>query len=292
MTRSPLEQSGSREGCAPAPTSGSASPGSSVPPCRPDQRRPDELRPLRVMPGYLLHPAGSVLLQAGRTRLVCSVSEVHGVPRWMREQSVPGGWVTAEYAMLPGATTDRSEREGRRGGPGGRSQEIQRLVGRSLRAVTDLAKLGQRTLYVDCDVLDADGGTRCAAITGSAIALHLALRKLFLAGSLSTWPLRQLVAGISVGIVNGQPLLDLCYEEDAAAEVDMNVVMTADGRFVEVQGTAEGEPFTGEHLEAMLALARRGLTETLAMQRQIIRQADPSTPRAGGGPRAEEAGHE
>lgn len=243
------------------------------------------------MPGYLLHPAGSVLVQAGRTRVVCSVSDVPGVPRWMREQNVPGGWLTAEYAMLPAATTDRSEREGRRGGPGGRSQEIQRLVGRSLRAVTDLSKLGQRTLHVDCDVLDADGGTRCAAITGSAIALHLALRKLFLAGSLRTWPLRQLVAGVSVGIVNGLPLLDLCYEEDAAAEVDMNVVMTADGRFVEVQGTAEGEPFTGEHLGAMLALARRGLTETLAVQRQIIRQADPTTPTAAPAPRAEEVGN-
>lgn len=237
---------------------------------RQDQRRPEQLRPLRFVPEFQRHPAGSVLVEFGDTRVICSVTVVPGVPRWMGEQGVTGGWLTSEYQMLPGSTRERSQRESGRGGPSGRSQEIQRLVGRSLRTVVDLSRIGPRTLYVDCDVLDADGGTRCAAITGASVALELALRKLFAAGELSSWPLREHVAAVSVGLVHGEPLLDLCYVEDAAAAVDMNVVMTAGGRFVELQGTAEGEPFDDAQMQALLALARGGLAEIFAAQRAAL----------------------
>jgi ribonuclease PH len=223
------------------------------------------------VPAFQANPAGSVLVSIGGTRVICSVSDVPGIPRWMIEQKQPGGWLTAEYRMLPGATLERSQRESTgTSGIGGRAQEIQRLIGRSLRSVLDLTKIGQRTLYVDCDVLDADGGTRCAAITGAGVALELALRKLFIAGALSTWPLREQVAAVSVGVVHGEPRLDLCYEEDSAADVDMNVVMTAGGQFVEVQGTAEHRPFGQSDMEQMLSLARKGLAELFALQRQAL----------------------
>jgi len=188
----------------------------------------------------------------------------------MREQNVPGGWLTSEYRMLPGSTNKRTMRETARNGLQGRSSEIQRLIGRCVRCVVDLSKIGQRTLYVDCDVLDADGGTRCAAVTGASVALELALRKLFLSGEIKSLPEVQHVAGVSVGIVDGVAALDLCYQEDVAADVDMNVVMTSQGRFVEVQGTAEGAPFGDAELDEMLSLARHGLAEIFGLQRAVL----------------------
>ena len=235
-----------------------------------DQRAPDELRPVRFTTGFQHHPAGSVLVEFGGTRVICAVSLTPGVPRWMNEQGVPGGWLTSEYQMLPGATIDRVPRESGRSGPSGRSQEIQRLVGRSLRAVLDLTKIGARTFYVDCDVLDADGGTRCAAITGASVALKLALGKLLAAGELTCWPLREHVGAVSVGIVKNESLLDLCYEEDSAAEVDMNVVMTASGQFVEVQGTGEGATFSREQMNTLLALAEKGLKTIFRLQEEAL----------------------
>ncbi len=237
---------------------------------RNDQRRPEDLRPIRFTCDFQRNPAGSVLVEFGGTRVICAVSVVPEVPRWIREQGRTGGWLTAEYQMLPGSTPDRAARESGRGGPSGRSQEIQRLVGRSLRSVVDLSKLGPRTLYVDCDVLDADGGTRCASITGASVALEVALRRLLAAGQLSDWPMRGHVAAVSVGVVKGEPVLDLCYVEDSAAEVDMNVVMTSAGRFVEVQGTAEGEPFGDTEMQRMLALAKDGLKDIFEKQRQAV----------------------
>ncbi len=237
---------------------------------RNDGRGAAELRPVNFQAGFQKHPAGSVLVEMGGTRVICSVSVVPGVPRWMQEQGRVGGWLTSEYAMLPGSTGDRVARESGRGGVSGRSQEIQRLVGRSLRSVVDMTKLGTRTVYVDCDVLDADGGTRCAAITGASVALELALRQLLAKGELREWPLREHVAAVSVGVVNGEPVLDLCYVEDSAAEVDMNVVMTAGGKFVEVQGTAEKAPFTPADLQALLALADGGLKQLFALQQKAL----------------------
>jgi ribonuclease PH len=188
----------------------------------------------------------------------------------MREQNVPGGWLTAEYQMLPGSTADRMQRESMRRGPSGRTHEIQRLIGRSLRTVVDLTQIGARTIQIDCDVLDADGGTRCAAITGAGIAAELALRKLFLNGTLTSWPMVDRVAAVSVGVVGQEILLDLNYAEDAAAEVDMNVVMTGGNKFVEVQGTAEGKPFSQSQIDKMLALARKGLQEIISIQKQSL----------------------
>jgi ribonuclease PH len=240
---------------------------------RNDQRRPEDLRAIRFTSDFQRNPAGSVLVEFGGTRVICAVSITPEVPRWMREQGRSGGWLTAEYQMLPGSTPDRAARETGRGGPSGRSQEIQRLVGRSLRSVVDLSKLGPRTLYVDCDVLDADGGTRCASITGASVALEIALRRMLAAGELSDWPMRGQVAAVSVGVVKGEPVLDLCYVEDSAAEVDMNVVMTSAGRFVEVQGTAEGEPFGDEEMQRMLALAKGGLKEIFERQRLAVAAA-------------------
>jgi ribonuclease PH len=234
-----------------------------------DQRTSAELRPVSFVRDFQLHPVGSVLACCGQTRVICSVSVVPGVPKWMREQNVPGGWLTCEYRMLPTATHSRNSREGSRG-PGGRTQEIQRLIGRSLRAVVDLKKLGARTFYVDCDVLDADGGTRCASITGASVAFELAVKKLMQTGDLEESPLRESVAAISVGIVGGTPMLDLCYEEDSNAEVDMNVVMTASGKLVEVQGTAEGAPFSQEEMNEMLGLARQGLERIFSLQQAAL----------------------
>ena len=240
---------------------------------RKDKRLADELRPVSFVPGYQRHPAASVLASFGNTRVLCAVSVETGVPRWMKEQNVPGGWITAEYQMLPSATAQRTEREVTRGKLSGRSAEIQRLIGRSLRAVVDLSKLPGLTLHVDCDVLDADGGTRCASITGASVALQLAAAKLRQDGIITENPIAAQVAAVSVGLIDGQPLLDLCYEEDSAADVDMNIVMTAAGRFVEIQGSGEETTFSDTELEKMLNLARRGLAGVFALQNAITVQA-------------------
>jgi ribonuclease PH len=235
-----------------------------------DGRRPDQLRPVKIHPHYVKQPAGSALIEMGNTQVLCAASVEEGVPRWMREQGVKGGWITAEYSMLPYATAPRKAREVTRGRVEGRTQEIQRLVGRALRSVTDIEKLGERTIWIDCDVLQADGGTRTAAITGAYVAVMLAMHKLQSEGTLKGSPLKSGVAAISVGVLDGVPLLDLCYEEDAKAAVDMNVVMTDEGHFVEVQGTGEDAPFTQRQMTAMLKLAREGIAELLAIQKKVL----------------------
>jgi ribonuclease PH len=207
----------------------------------------------------------------GNTHVLCAASIEDGVPRWMREQGVKGGWITAEYSMLPYATSPRKPREVTRGRVEGRTQEIQRLVGRALRSVTDIEKLGERTIWIDCDVLQADGGTRTAAITGAYVAVMLAMQKLLKEGRLKENPITSAVAAISVGILDGVPLLDLCYTEDSKAAVDMNVVMTDAGQFVEVQGTGEDAPFTQQQMTAMLKLANKGITELMAIQQKMLR---------------------
>jgi ribonuclease PH len=226
---------------------------------RNDGRRSDQLRPLDLLPGFLEQPHGSVLWSQGRTRVLCTASITEGVPRWLYRSG--RGWLTAEYSMLPASTGERSEREASRGKQGGRTIEIQRLIGRSLRGVVDFQALGERTLWVDCDVLQADGGTRCASITGAWVAAQLALERFGLARVLT-----DSVAAVSVGIVEGTPMLDLDYSEDSTAEVDMNVVMTGDGRLVEVQATAEGVPFTREQLDGLIDLAGRGIDLLRAAQ--------------------------
>ena len=235
-----------------------------------DGRQPDQLRPVKILPHCLESPAGSVQIEMGRTRVLCAVSVENGVPRWMREQRVTGGWITAEYSMLPYASAPRKAREVTRGRPEGRTQEIQRLIGRALRAVVDLEKLGERTLWVDCDVLQADGGTRTAAITGASVAFALALRQLAAAGTLPVNPMTCQVAAVSVGLVDGEPLLDLCYEEDVRATVDANVVMTAAGEFVEVQATGEEAPFARRDLARILTLAETGIRELLILQKKAL----------------------
>jgi ribonuclease PH len=231
---------------------------------RADGRTPDQLRPVTVTRDYLLHPEGSVLIEFGATKVICTASLEEKVAPWLKGQG--RGWVTAEYGMLPRSTNTRMNRESR--GPSGRSQEIQRLVGRALRAVIDLPKLGERTLWMDCDVIQADGGTRTAAITGSFIALSDALTKV--PHVQSAVVLRDCVAAISVGIVGGTPMLDLNYGEDSTADVDMNIVMTGVGEFVEVQGTAEHTPFDRGRLDALLGLASTGITRLIALQRKAI----------------------
>jgi ribonuclease PH len=231
-----------------------------------DGRADDALRPIRLIPGWAKHPEGSVLVQWGETWVLCNASLQEGVPEWRAGRGV--GWVTAEYGMLPRATHTRSERASL--ATSARTQEIRRLIGRSLRAAVDLDKLGERTLILDCDVLQADGGTRTASITGGYVAVALALKKLMAAGLVPPETLRPPVAAVSVGVVGGTPLLDLCYAEDSKAEVDCNVVMTADGRFIEIQGTAEGEPFSRATLDALLALAEKGIRELMALQRAAL----------------------
>jgi ribonuclease PH len=233
---------------------------------RPDGRREDELRLVRITRDFLRHPEGSVLVEFGDTKVICTASLEEKVPPFLRGQGL--GWVTAEYGMLPRATGSRTPRENR--GPGGRSQEIQRLVGRALRAVVERPKLGERTFWVDCDVIQADGGTRTAAITGAYVALADALQRLVSANVLSRLPLRDAVAAISVGIVSGRPVLDLNYLEDSSADVDMNVVMTGSGEFVEVQGTAEQVPFGRERLSELLTLAEVGIRRLIALQRRAV----------------------
>ena len=235
---------------------------------RSDGRLPAELRPTRLTPEFLVHAEGSVLIEVGRTRVVCSASVEERVPPFLRNTGK--GWVTAEYGMLPRATTTRTQREATAGKVGGRTQEIQRLIGRSLRSVTRLPELGERTIWVDCDVLQADGGTRTASITGGFVAMVLAMQRLRASGALKTIPVLDHVAATSVGVVDGVPLLDLAYEEDSRAEVDMNIVKTGDGRFIEVQGTAEGPPFERRALDDLMELAEAGIRELVALQRSIV----------------------
>jgi ribonuclease PH len=235
---------------------------------RTDNRLPTDLRTTRITPDFLLHAEGSVLIEVGRTKVVCAASVEDRVPPFLR--GTGKGWVTSEYAMLPRATTTRTQRESSAGKVGGRTQEIQRLIGRSLRSVTDLDKIGERTVWVDCDVLQADGGTRTASITGGFVALVLALQKLKQQGALSAVPVTDYVAATSVGIVQGTPLLDLAYDEDSRAEVDMNVIKTGSGRFIEVQGTAEGKPFDRDALDGLIDLAGAGITALIALQREIV----------------------
>ena len=236
-------------------------------------REPDELRPITFVRDFTEMAMGSVLVEFGRTRVLCTASVETRVPPWLRGKG--RGWVTAEYSMLPGSTSERVEREAQRGKLSGRTQEIQRLIGRSLRAVTDLVALGEVQITVDCDVLQADGGTRTSSICGGWIALHDACTRLVARGELAAHPVREPCAAISVGIVDALPVLDLDYSEDVRAEVDMNVVMTAAGRFVEVQGTAEGEAFTRSELDAMLGLAESGINEIVAAQYEMVAEPPP-----------------
>ena len=237
---------------------------------RSDGRADDELRPVTLTRNWLDHAAGSVLVEFGRTRVLCVASASEGVPRWRKGSGL--GWVTAEYAMLPGSTNTRTDRESVRGRIGGRTHEISRLVGRSLRAIIDYQALGENTIVLDCDVLQADGGTRTAAITGAYVALADAVSHLRSTGALTGEPLSGSVAAVSVGIVDGSPRLDLHYDDDVRAETDMNVVMTGDGKFVEVQGTAEGAPFDRAELDALLALAERGCADLTRLQAQALGQ--------------------
>ena len=233
-----------------------------------DNRAPDELRPTTITPHYLTHPEGSVLIEAGQTKVICTASIEDRVPPFRRGSGK--GWVTAEYGMLPRATNTRTTRESTSGRVGGRTQEIQRLIGRSLRAVTSLESIGERTIWIDCDVIQADGGTRTASITGSFVALVLALQRLRERRIISEIPVIDHVAATSVGIVVGVPMLDLAYAEDSRADVDMNVIKTGDGRFVEVQGTAEGEPFSQAMLDSLLELASTGISQLVEHQKAII----------------------
>lgn len=233
---------------------------------RADGRRPDQLRPLRFVNHIAPHATGSTLVEWGNTRVICGVTVEESVPRWMKEQGVVGGWLTAEYSMLPYSTLQRKARDSTKGKIDGRSQEIQRLIGRAMRASVNLEKLGSRTLWIDCDVLQADGGTRTAAITGAYVALSLAIQRLLADGKLPQTPVEHPVAAVSVGIVEGRPLLDLCYTEDAAAAVDMNLVMNAAGDFIELQGTGEESTFTEVQLASMLTLGKTGIRELLQAQ--------------------------
>ncbi|MEY3200457.1 MAG: ribonuclease [Pseudomonadota bacterium] len=235
---------------------------------RPSHRKADELRPVRIHRHYTRHAEGSVLIEFGDTRVLCTASVEDSVPPFLRGKG--SGWVTAEYGMLPRSTHTRSAREAAKGKQSGRTQEIQRLIGRSLRAVIDLEALGERQITLDCDVLQADGGTRTAAITGACVALHDALSGLVRAGKIATHPLRDFVAAVSVGVFQGEPVLDLDYPEDSDCDTDMNVVMTGSGGFVEVQGTAEGRPFSREQLNALLALAEGGIMHLIAEQRRAL----------------------
>ena len=238
---------------------------------RPSNRTAHQLRPVKITPHFTVHAEGSVLIECGHTRVLCNASVENGVPG--HKKGSGEGWVTAEYGMLPRSTHTRSRREAASGKQSGRTQEIQRLIGRSLRAVVDLKKLGERQITLDCDVLQADGGTRCASITGAYVALSIALNKLVKAGTLAVSPLNDSVAAVSVGIYQGMPVLDLDYVEDSNCETDMNVVMTGNGGFVEVQGTAEGAPFSRAEMDALLALAAGGLTELNALQVAAIAAA-------------------
>jgi len=235
---------------------------------RSDNRAPDQMRPVNITPDFIHTAEGSVLIEVGNTRVICTASVDETVPQFMRNTGK--GWVTAEYSMLPRSTLTRTAREVSKGRQSGRTHEIQRLIGRSLRAVTDLEHLGERTIWIDCDVIQADGGTRTASITGAFVALGLALEKLVEAGTLTSVPLRDFIAAISVGVVDGEALLDLCFEEDSRADVDMNFVMTAERKLVEVQATAEHQLFDDQQLDKMLSLARQGVQSLIAKQQAIL----------------------
>jgi len=235
---------------------------------RTDDRAPDALRPTRITPDATMHAEGSVMIEVGRTRVICTASIEERVPPFLR--GTGKGWVTAEYGMLPRATSTRMTREASAGKVGGRTQEIQRLIGRSLRSVTKMRELGERTLWIDCDVIQADGGTRTAAITGGFVALVLALERLRERGALARIPVSDYVAATSVGVIGGTPMLDLAYEEDSRADVDMNVIKTSDGRFIEIQGTAEAAPFSRAELDSLLALADTGITRLVDTQRGVV----------------------
>ncbi len=238
---------------------------------RPDGRKPSELRKVKVKRNFLKYPQGSVLIEAGNTKIICSATIEDRVPPFLHNTGK--GWITAEYAMLPGSTHTRTPRDSVRGRISGRSQEIQRLIGRSLRAAVNLDALGERTITVDCDVIQADGGTRTLAVTGGCIAVYDAIKSLVKSGSVEQSPFNELVAAISVGVVEGTVLVDLCYDEDSIAEVDFNVVMTASGKFVEVQGTAEAVPFTKSRMDSMLNLAKRAIRELIDLQKRILKIA-------------------
>jgi len=235
---------------------------------RSDGRGLGELRPITIVPNFIRNAEGSVLIEIGDTRVICTATVEEAVPLFLRDSG--RGWLTAEYGMLPGSSSTRIPREAARGRVGGRTQEIQRLIGRSLRAVTDLAALGPRTIWVDCDVIQADGGTRTASITGGYVAVALAIRRLKERGLISAAPLRQAVAAVSVGVVDNDVRVDLCYEEDSRAEVDMNIVMTGDGQYVEVQGTAESRPFTAAQLQEMMAMAAQAIGMLTTYQRTAL----------------------
>src|SRR5437667_5592224 len=239
---------------------------------RTDNRAPDELRPVKITPNFLRNAEGSALIEMGNTRVICAASVEDKLPPHLRNQRSEG-WVTAEYGMLPRATHTRTQRELGRGGPSGRTHEIQRLIGRSLRAISNRRVLGERTITLDCDVLQADGGTRTAAVTGAYVALAIACKRLMKERRITKSPIVSEVVAVSVGIVDGVPLLDLKYDEDSRAEVDMNVVCTGDGRFIEVQGTAEGSPFSRVQMDNLLELAQKGIGELSRLQRQAIEAA-------------------
>lgn len=239
-------------------------------PARLDGRKPGQLRPLRFQNDIAPHATGSTLVEWGNTRVICGVTVEETVPRWMKEQGVTGGWITAEYSMLPYSTLQRKARDSTKGKIDGRSQEIQRLIGRAMRAALDLGKLGNRTIWIDCDVLQADGGTRTAAITGAYVALRLGMKKMLAEGKLMESPMLQAVAAVSVGLVGQQALLDLCYTEDAAAAVDLNLVMNAAGEFIELQGTGEEATFSEAQLAEMLRLGRAGVKELLKAQQRAL----------------------
>jgi ribonuclease PH len=242
-------------------------------PIRADGRKANELRSLCFQNNIAPYAAGSTLIEWGNTRVICGVTVEESVPRWMKEQDVKGGWITAEYSMLPYSTPERKARDASRGKVDGRAQEIQRLIGRALRAVIDLEKLGERTIWVDCDVLQADGGTRTAAITGAYVALSIAIRRLIAGGKLKESPILHAVAAVSVGIVDKKPLIDLCYTEDVAAAVDMNLVMNSAGEFIELQGTGEQATFSEEQLTKLLALGKTGIRELLKAQEKALATA-------------------
>ncbi len=233
-----------------------------------DGRNNDQLRKVWFTKGFLANPLASVLIEVGNTRVCCSVTLEPGVPGWMRAQKVPGGWLTCEYGMLPASTHNRMRRESTAGKQSGRTLEIQRLIGRSLRAVIDLKKLGNNTIYIDCDVINADGGTRCASITGASVALTMAMQRL--SKKLGCNPMKEKIAAVSVGMFKGEAVLDLNYHEDSKAEVDMNVVMTESGKFIEIQGTAEQNPFSYEEMQEMLALAKSGCDTFFSLQNKIF----------------------
>lgn len=235
---------------------------------RPDGRSADELRVIKITKNFLNTAEGSVLIEMGDTKVICTASIEDKVPPFLRDQNK--GWVTGEYSMLPRSTSTRMVRESSRGKVGGRTHEIQRLIGRSMRSVVDLKALGERTVWLDCDVIQADGGTRTAAITGAFVALKDALDSALAKGTITQQPIKNYVAAISVGIIEGEPRLDLCYAEDSSAEVDMNIVMTGSGEFIEVQGTAETEPFSSKHLQEMIDLADAGINKLIAVQKEVL----------------------